>query len=42
MYVIWVIDVTNFVVHELHTLHDHLEKVNNTLIGIKLFKHSNN
>jgi hypothetical protein len=29
-------------VHVLHNLDDHLEKVNNILIGIKLFKHSNN
>ena len=31
-----------YVVHDLHNLDDHLKKVNNILIGIKLFKHSNN
>jgi uncharacterized protein YoxC len=35
MFVIYVVDV-------LHNLDDHLDKVNNTLIGIKLFKQSNN
>jgi hypothetical protein len=27
--------------HVFHNLDDHLEKVNNILIGIKLFKHNN-
>jgi hypothetical protein len=30
------------IVHDLHNLDDHLEKFNNVLIGIKLFKHNNN
>ena len=29
-------------IHVLHNLDDHLEKGNNILIGIKLFKHSKN
>jgi hypothetical protein len=33
---------TIFVVHDLHNLDDHLENINNSLIGIKLFKNSNN
>jgi hypothetical protein len=28
--------------YDLHNIDDHLENINNILIGLKLFKHSNN